>query len=94
MGIQELLAACSEGAQPAPGLIDRFGEVAAQLCGQPRDQHSALVVGLVGGQVLALAGPEVSIGCTHTNDMPRSAASWPSTRHRRPVGSQATVTPA
>ena len=33
-------------------------------------------------------------GCTHTNGMPRSAASWPSTRHRCPVGSHATVTPA
>ena len=37
---------------------------------------------------------EVCIGCTHTNGMPRSAASWPSTRHRCPVGSHATVTPA
>jgi len=33
-------------------------------------------------------------GCTHTNGMPRSTASCPSTRHRCPVGSQATVTPA
>jgi hypothetical protein len=41
-----------------------------------------------------LRAQEVSIGCTQTNDMPRSAASWPSTRHRCPVGSQATVTPA
>ena len=55
--IQELLAAGSEVAQPAPGLIDRFGQVAAQLRGQPGDQHRVLVVGLVGGQVLALAGP-------------------------------------
>src|SRR4051794_26712729 len=37
---------------------------------------------------------EGSIGCTHTNGMPRSAASCPSTRHRCPVGSQDTVAPA
>ena len=37
---------------------------------------------------------EVCIGCTHTNGIDRSAASWPSTRHRCPVGSHETVTPA
>src|SRR5664279_1375669 len=37
---------------------------------------------------------EVSRVCTHTNAIPRSAASWPSTRQRCPVGSHATVTPA
>jgi hypothetical protein len=35
-----------------------------------------------------------SSGCTHTNASPRSAANWSSTRHRCPVGSQATVTEA
>jgi len=54
--IEELLAAHTEMTQPAPGLIDRFGQVAAQLRGQSGDQHRVLVVGLVGGQVLALAG--------------------------------------
>ncbi len=33
-------------------------------------------------------------GWTHTNGIPRSAASWANTRHRCPVGSHATVTPA
>ena len=33
-------------------------------------------------------------GWTHTNDMPRWSASWLSIRHRCPVGSHATVTPA
>src|SRR6478735_6692835 len=33
-------------------------------------------------------------GCTHTNDIPRAAASCASTIHRCPVGSHATVTPA
>lgn len=37
---------------------------------------------------------ELSIGCTHTNGMSRSAANRPSTRHRCPVGSHATDTPA
>ena len=55
--IEELLAAHSEVAQSAPRLVDGFGQVAAQLRGQPGDQHRVLVVGLVGGQVLALAGP-------------------------------------
>jgi hypothetical protein len=45
-----------EVAQSAPDLIDRFGQVAAQLRGQPGDQYCVLVVGLVGGQVLVLAG--------------------------------------
>jgi hypothetical protein len=36
----------------------------------------------------------VSRVCTQTNAIPRSAASWPSTRQRCPVGSHATVTPA
>src|SRR5664280_2842916 len=37
---------------------------------------------------------EVSKVCTQTNAIPRSAANWPSTRQRCPVGSHATVTPA
>ncbi len=40
-----------------------------------------------------LRAHEDSIGCTHTNDPPRSPASWPRMRHRCLVGSQATVTP-
>ena len=36
---------------------------------------------------------EVTIGCTHTNGIDRSAASSPSTRHRCPVGSHDTDTP-
>ena len=75
MIVEELLATHPQVTQPAPGLVDRFGQVAAQLRGQPGDQHGVLVVGLVRGQVLTLAGPGVSIGCTQTNDMPRSAAS-------------------
>jgi hypothetical protein len=34
--VEELLAAYSEVAQSAPGLVNRFGQVAAQLRGQPR----------------------------------------------------------
>ena len=37
---------------------------------------------------------DVTIGCTHTNGIDRSAASCPSTRQRCPVGSHDTVTPA
>ena len=37
---------------------------------------------------------EVIIGWTQTNGIDRSAASWASTRHRCPVGSHDTVTPA
>ena len=55
--VEELLASHPEVAQPAPGLVDGFGQVAAQLRGQPGDQDGVLVVGLVGGQVLALARP-------------------------------------
>jgi len=55
--VQELLATHPEVPQPAPGLIDRFGQIAAQLGSEPGDQHGVLVVGLVGGQVLTLAGP-------------------------------------
>nr|WP_228255046.1 hypothetical protein [Ornithinimicrobium avium] len=43
--------------QAAPGLIDRFRQVAAQLSDQPGDQHGVLVVGLVERQVLGLARP-------------------------------------
>ena len=33
-----------------------------------------------------------SSGCTHTSCAPSAAASWSRTRHRCPVGSQATTT--
>ena len=81
--IEQLLAAGTEVPQPAPGLIDRFGQVAAQLRGQPGDQDRVLVVGLVAGQVLGPAGPrrQPPVARTRTT-CPASAASWPSTRHR------------
>ena len=53
--------------QPAPGLLDRLGHVAAQLRGQPGDQHRVLVVGLVEVRSSLRRAHEVCIGCTHTN---------------------------
>jgi hypothetical protein len=53
----QLLAAGTEVTQPPPGLVGRLGDVAAQLRGEPCDQHGVLVVGLVEGQVLAAACP-------------------------------------
>jgi hypothetical protein len=61
--------------QPAPGLVDRLGHVAAQLRGQPGNQHRVLVVGLVERQVLGPAAQAATTGCTHTNGIPRSCAS-------------------
>ncbi|MEQ7007050.1 hypothetical protein ABN028_12805 [Actinopolymorpha sp. B17G11] len=51
------LPAGTQVPQPAPGLLDRLGHVAAQLGGEPGDQDRVLVVGLVEGQVLATTGP-------------------------------------
>ena len=45
--LDQLLAAGAQVPQPPPGLVDRFGQVAAQLAGQPGDQDRVLVVGLV-----------------------------------------------
>ena len=53
----QLLAAGTQMPQPAPGLVEWLGHVAAQLRGQPGDHHRVLLVGLVEGQVLGLAGP-------------------------------------
>jgi hypothetical protein len=53
----ELVAAGTQVPQPAPGLVGRLGEVAAQLRGQSGDQHRVLLVGLVEGQVFAAPGP-------------------------------------
>jgi hypothetical protein len=54
---QELLPTRTEMPQPAPRLINRFGDVAAQLGRQPSDDHGVFLVGLVEGQVLAAARP-------------------------------------
>ena len=43
----QLFAAGTQMPQPPPGLVDRFGHVAAQLRGQAGDEHRVLVVGLV-----------------------------------------------
>ena len=53
----QLAAARPQVTQPRPYRIRALGLVTAQLAGQPRDQHGVLGVGLVPGQVLALAGP-------------------------------------
>ena len=53
----QLFAAGAQVPQPAPGLVDRLRDVAAQLRGQPGDQHRVLLVGLVEGQVLAAPRP-------------------------------------
>jgi hypothetical protein len=45
---EQLLAADTEMPQPGPGLIDRLGHVAAQLRGQPGDQHGVLLRGRAG----------------------------------------------
>lgn len=79
--------------QPSPRLVDGFGHVAEQLRGQPGDAHHVLPVGHVESQLLCAPRPGAEHGWTHTNGMPRSAASCPRTRHRCPVGSHATVTP-
>jgi hypothetical protein len=58
--LEQLLPAGAEVPQPSPGrvvLIDRLGQVAAQLPGQPGDQHGVLVIGLVRREVLGLARP-------------------------------------
>ena len=67
--------------------------VAQQLRGQPRNESSVLLV-LSNVRTSLRRAHEVSRVCTQTNAIPRSAASWPSTRQRCPVGSHATVTPA
>ena len=54
---QQLLTTCAQMPQPAPCLIDRLGNVAAQLPGQPGDDHGIFLVGLVEGQVLATTRP-------------------------------------
>jgi hypothetical protein len=53
--------------QPAPGLIQWFGDVAAELRGQPRDQYSVLLISLVEGQVLAAPRPRSKQGL-HTHE--------------------------
>ena len=53
----QLLPPGAQVPQPRPGLIDGLGHVAAQLRGQPGDQHRVLVVGLVEGQVLGPPRP-------------------------------------
>jgi hypothetical protein len=63
----QLLAAHAEVPQPTPGLVDRLRDVAAQLPGQPGDQHRVLVVGLVEGQVLAAPRPRGLQGL-HTHE--------------------------
>ena len=48
----QLLPAGSQVPQPAPRLIHRLRDVAAQLRGQPGDQHHILLISLVRRQVL------------------------------------------
>jgi hypothetical protein len=79
---------------PGPGLIDRFRLITAQLRCEASDQHRVFSSVLWTVKSSARRDHEVSVGCTHTNDMLRSAASCPRTLHRCPVGSQDTVTPA
>jgi hypothetical protein len=43
--------------QPGPRLIDRLGHIAAQLGGQPGDQHRVFLIGLIAGQVLGPPRP-------------------------------------
>lgn len=81
-------------AEPSPGFVNGFGQVAAELGGRPGDQDGVLVVGLVAVRSSVFRAHNDSMGCTHTYGMPRSAANCPSTRQRCPVGSHATVTPA
>ena len=67
------------------GLIDRLGQVAAQLRGQPGDQHRVLVVGLVDGQVLGSAAPTTSAPAARTRTTspgPRRAGPAPATGAR------------
>src|SRR3954452_7998836 len=90
----QLLAAGTQVPQPTPRLIDRFGDVAAQLRGQPGDQNRVLVVGLVERQVLTAPSPR-GLHRLHTHERHRPVRSaLTKTRHRCPVGSHDTVTPA
>jgi len=49
----QLLATRPEMTQPAPRLIDRFRDIAAQFGREPRDQHRVLLIGLVERQILS-----------------------------------------
>ena len=82
--------------QPAPRLIDRLGNVAAQLRGQSGDQHRVLLIGLIEVRSSLRRDHEVSIGCTHTNGMPAVGGQLPQhpppvpgrlARHRHPPAS-------
>ena len=81
----QLLAAGTEVPQPAPRLIDRLRDVAAQLRGQPGDQHRVLLIGLVDGQVLAAPRPRGQRSAAHTRTAstgPRRAVRGPATGAR------------
>src|SRR5664280_267390 len=56
---EQPFAAGPQVPQPCPPFIQWFGDVAAQLRGQPRNQDGVFLIGLVEGQVLAATRHEV-----------------------------------
>jgi len=64
---EQPFAAGPQVPQPAPGLIQWFWDVAAQLRGQPRNEDSVFLIGLVEGQVLAAPRPRSQQGL-HTDE--------------------------
>ena len=93
--LDQLLAAGAQVPQPAPGLIDRFGQVAAQLRGQPGDQHRVLLVGLVDWSGPRSCAPTRSASAARTRTAspgPRRAGPAPATGARS--AHTTTVTPA
>ena len=76
---------------PVGHRVDRFGQIAPAAGSAGRSAPRPC------GRSCRAVSPSAApardlIRCTQTNRIPRSAASWPSTRHRRPV-SHDTVTP-
>ena len=63
--------------QPGPRCVRVLGLIAVQARSEPGDDDRVLGVGLIEGQVLALAGAvdQQSGGCTHTSARPRCSAS-------------------
>ncbi len=68
--------------QPAPGLIGRLWQVAAQLRGQPGDQHRVLVPVLAGGQVFGPPGPRAHQRLHAHKRHAAPGGQLPATRHR------------
>ena len=64
---EQPFAAGPQVPQPPPGLIQWLGDIAAELRGQPRNQHSILLIGRVEGQVLAAPRPRSQQGL-HTDE--------------------------